>query len=170
MTMDKLPIGAGTLALCCLSTSASWVGAATAGESLFQHCSSVRDDDELRGYDPSLREVTIEAFRKLAPNVKAETDGFEAQAQYRCMDGKVMVCFVGANLPCAKINRSEDNSGANAACIGASDGATVPAAAAGHDSAYAFICRGGRAVVDHQTWKLDKRGFAQAIWTAVRER
>jgi hypothetical protein len=83
------------------------------------------------------------------------------------MDGKTMVCFIGANLPCAKIVTARDNPGADAFCKKASNGNSVPAYATGHDSAYSFTCRDGRAVVDRETWRLDKRGFAAKIWTAL---
>ena len=46
-------------------------------------------------------------------------------------------------------------------------GPLVPAVATGHDSAYAFKCRGGKPVVDGTTWTLDKRGFARKIWTVL---
>ncbi len=138
-------------------------------EGLFQHCVSVRDDDSVRNYQPALREPTIKAFRQMFPNARGEpASEFETQAQYRCMDGKVMVCFIGANLPCVRINTARDNPGADAFCKNASDEAPVAAYATGHDSAYSFKCGGGRAVIDQEIWKLDKRGFAEKIWTAQR--
>jgi hypothetical protein len=166
MLMQKPTVGVAAalvITLCCLSVSTP-----QAKEELVQHCASVRDDDKVRGYEPSLREPTIKAFKRLAPNAKGEPD-IETQARYRCMDGKVMVCFVGANLPCVKINTAKDNPGADAFCKKESKEESVPAFAAGHDSAYSYKCRGGKAVVAHETWKLDKRGFAEKIWTALPE-
>jgi hypothetical protein len=174
MLMRKPTVGvAAALAvtLCCLSLATWQAREAAAEEGLVQHCASVRDDDKVRGYDPSLREPTIKAFKTLAPNAKGEPDSsdIETQAQYRCMDGKVMVCFVGANLPCVKINTAKDNPGADAFCKEHSKEESVPAFATGHDSAYSYKCRDGKAVVDHETWKLDKRGFAEKIWTVLPE-
>jgi hypothetical protein len=83
------------------------------------------------------------------------------------MDAKVMVCFVGANLPCAKINTAKNNPGVIAFCKENPNAGLVPAVATGHDSAYAFKCHGGTPVVDGTTWTLDKRGFAKRIWTAL---
>jgi hypothetical protein len=172
MLMAKVPIGAAValaVLLCCLSLAPSQARDAAMKEGLFQHCVSVRDDDKVRGYESSLREPTIKAFKKMFPNAREEPNpsSFEMQARYRCMDGKIMVCFIGANLPCAKIVTARDNPGADAFCKKASNGDAVPAYATGHDSAYSFKCRDGSAVVDRETWQLDKRGFAAKIWTAL---
>jgi hypothetical protein len=168
--MNGLSTGVAlTGSLGCLLFVTPQAADAAARDGLFQHCASVRDDDKVRSYEPALREPTNRAFKKLFPDAKAEPNPseFGTQAQYRCMDGKVMVCFIGANLPCAKINTARGNPGADAFCKTAADEVPVAAYATGHDSAYSFKCRGGRAVVDHETWKLDKRGFAEKIWTAL---
>jgi hypothetical protein len=160
-----------TTALSCLPAAASQAAEAAADEGLAQHCTKVRDDDTVRNYEPSVRDATIKAFKALFPKAKGEPDAsrFETQAQYRCMDGKTMVCFVGANLPCAKINTAKDNPGADAFCKEHGKAEFVPAVATGHDTAYSYKCRDGKAVVDAEIWKLDKRGFAQKIWTALPE-
>jgi hypothetical protein len=158
--------------LCCVPFARSQARAAAAGEGLFQHCARVRDDDRLRNYDPTLREPTIRAFKKMFPDAGKEPDAssFETQAHYRCVAGKVMVCFIGANLPCGKISTARDNPGADAFCRNAADGVSVAAYATGHESAYSFKCQAGRAVADQQIWKLDRRGFATKIWTALPRR
>jgi hypothetical protein len=162
---------AATLAvtLCCLPVAASQAREAMVKERLVEHCASVRNDDTVRGYEPSLREATIQVFKTLFPNARGEPNpsDFVTQAQYRCMDGKVLVCFVGANLPCSKINIAKDNPGANTFCKENPKVEFVPAVATGHDAAYSYKCRDGKAVVDGEAWKLDKRGFAKKIWTAL---
>ncbi|PWE75476.1 hypothetical protein XF30_00650 [Bradyrhizobium sp. SUTN9-2] len=170
--MARLPIGiaaAFASSLCGLGLVTSQAEGAAAKEGLFEHCASVRNDDNVRNYEPTLREPTVKAFKKLFPDAGAEPDPstFATQAQYRCMDGRVTVCFIGANLPCVKINTAKDNPGADAFCRNTPDDAPVAAYATGHESAYSFKCRAGRAVVDRQTWKLDKRGFAEKIWTTL---
>ena len=168
--MAKLSTGAAVAlagSLCCLLLATSQSTDAAAKEGLFQHCASGRNDDDVRNYEPALREPTIKAFKEMFPNTRADPSEFETQARYRCMDGRVMICFIGANLPCVKINTAKDNPGADAFCKNASNEVPVPAYATGHDAAYSFKCRDGRAVVDLETWKLDKRGFAEKIWTAL---
>lgn len=141
----------------------------TADKDLHQYCRQVRNDDAIRNYTHDLFDETVKVYMKGSPDRKGAVDEseFENQAQYRCMDGKVMVCFIGANLPCVKINTAKDNPGAAAACKDAKDGETPAAAQVGHDSAYSFVCRGGKAVVDGEAWTLDKRGFAKEIWTEL---
>ena len=170
--MAKQSIGATLVlaaSLCCSPLAAVEANDAGARNGLVAHCASVHDDDKLRNYESTLREPKIKASRTIFAASKEEPDAsqFEAQAQYRCMDGRVMVCFTGANLPCTKINTAKDNPGANVFCRQASDGVPVAAYAAGHDSAFSFTCRAGKAVVDRETWKLDKRGFATKLWTAL---
>jgi hypothetical protein len=83
------------------------------------------------------------------------------------MDGKVLACFVGANLPCAKMNAARDNPGANEFCKTNPNDDVVPAFATGHDAVYSYKCASGKAVVTGNSWALDKRGFAKELWTEV---
>lgn len=129
-------------------------------------CARLGNDDNIRDYDPSLRADTASAFRKLFPNAKNGPDGdsWQTQAQYRCMNGKVLVCFVGANLPCAKMNAQHENPGADMFCRDNPDAGSVPAYAIGHDSIHAYRCRNGTAEVTGTTRQLDPRGFAKDLW------
>lgn len=129
-------------------------------------CARLGNDDSIRDYDPSLRTRTASAFRRLFPNTKNGPDGdsWQTQAQYRCMNGKVMVCFVGANLPCAKMNAKLDNTGADTFCLDHPDAVSVPAYVIGHDSIHAYRCRNRKAEVTGTTRQLDQRGFAKDLW------
>lgn len=165
-----LKIAAATLvaALGCRATL-SCAAQSKPDESLAQVCARVGNDDTVRPYSPSLQAATARAFKTLFPRAKADPDPttWQTQANYRCMNGKVWVCFIGANLPCAKINTARDNPGANAFCREQPDADVVPAVATGHDAAYSYTCHDGRAVVGHATWQLDSRGFAKALWTEL---
>ena len=136
---------------------------------LAANCARLGNDDTIRDYDPSLRDRTALAFKKLFPHAKGTPDrgSLETQAQYRCMNGKVMVCFVGANLPCAKMNAKRENSGADSFCRDNPGADSVPAFATGHDTIYAYRCRGGRAEVTATIQQLDQRGFARALWVEL---
>ncbi|KRE01066.1 hypothetical protein ASE61_19125 [Bosea sp. Root670] len=132
-------------------------------------CARLGNDDSIRDYDPALRARTASAFRKLFPNAKSGPDGdsWQTQAQYRCMNSKVMVCFVGANLPCTKMNAQRDNPGADMFCRDNPDAGSVPAYAIGHDSIHAYRCRNGKTEVTGTTRQLDQRGFAKDLWTEL---
>jgi len=146
--------------------------AAGSSEELHQLCRRLRNDDTLREYSPALRAGTIAAFKRLAPNAQGvpADDELKTQAIFRCMGGKVLVCFVGANLPCAKMNAARDNPGANRFCRENPNDDDVPAVAAGHDAVYSYRCRNGRAETTGELWKLDERGFAKTLWAEVPER
>lgn len=132
-------------------------------------CARLGNDDRIRDYDPVLRDRTALAFKRLFPEAKGTpADGsLETQAQYRCMNGKVMVCFVGANLPCAKMNAKRKNAGADGFCRDNPAAESVPAFATGHDTIYAYRCRSGRAEVTATIRQLDRRGFARALWVEL---
>jgi hypothetical protein len=132
-------------------------------------CARLGNDDSIRGYDPALRARTASAFKKLFPNAKGSPDGdsWATQAQYRCMNGKVMVCFVGANLPCVRMNAKRENPGADMFCRDNPDEESVPAYAIGHDSIHAYRCRDGKAEVTETTRQLDQRGFAKDLWVEL---
>lgn len=132
-------------------------------------CAQVGNDDHLRPYDPSLRPDFVRAYKYLYPKTKGTLGDplLKAQAVYRCMDRKLMACFVGANLPCGKIDKAASNAGAEAFCHANPGARDVPLYASGHDSAYHFRCDGGRAVVSGPAWTLDARGFAKEVWAPL---
>jgi hypothetical protein len=72
----------------------------------------------------------------------------------------VRACFTGANLPCVKMNIARDNEGPDAFCRSNPNAPGGPAFASGHDSIYAYRCRGRRAEVESTIFPLDARGFA----------
>lgn len=145
--------------------------AAPAGD-LQQVCRQKGDDDTLREYTPALREETVRAFKALFPDAKDAPDDDELQTQaiFRCMGGRILVCFVGANLPCSKMNAARDNPGADEFCRENPNEDIVPAFATGHDAVYSYRCRNGRAEVTGSSWELDKRGFATKLWAELPNR
>jgi hypothetical protein len=84
---------------------------------------------------------------------------------WRCMDGLVFVCAVGANIPCqSKADVSRRNSGAEAFCRENPDAQIVPAYAAGHRTIYAWRCVAATAVRGRVVLRLDRRGFQADFW------
>jgi hypothetical protein len=134
-----------------------------------EQCARVGNDDTIRPYDPSLRAELLRAYAQLFPQARMPPDdrAFQAGAHIRCMDGRLLACFTGANLPCAKMNTERDNKGADAFCRSNPEAAFVPAFAIGHDSAYAYRCVAGHAVVSGRTFRLDPRGFAASLWAPI---
>lgn len=167
-------IALSTLALLAFAagTAASATAEAAPAEDLHKLCRQVKNDDTVRPYSHALYAGTVKAFKKLFPDAKSvpEESQLQTEANYRCMNGKVLTCFIGANLPCAKINAERNNPGASDYCKTAKNGDTPPMAATGHDALYAYTCRDGKAVVSGTVWALDKRGFATKLWAEVPQR
>jgi hypothetical protein len=83
------------------------------------------------------------------------------------MNGRLLACFVGANLPCGKMNTARDNRGADEYCRANANTDVVPAFATGHDTIYSYRCASGRAVIVGRTFALDARGFAAKLWAPI---
>jgi hypothetical protein len=86
---------------------------------------------------------------------------------YRCSRGRVLVCTVGANLPCAKANVSRTIPGATAYCRQNPGSDFIPAFATGRDTIFQWRCLGPKPAVVRQTLQVDARGFSQQYWKAL---
>lgn len=144
--------------------------AAAAAQDLHRHCRQVRNDDTLRDYSPALRDETIRSFKKLFPGARSipADDEFATQAVFRCMHGKILVCFRGANLPCAKIDTSRDNPGANAYCRDNPNASFVPAVATGHDTVYSYRCHDGRPEIAGKVWSSTRAAMPASCGPSFR--
>jgi len=84
---------------------------------------------------------------------------------WRCMDGAVYICTVGANIPCdTKADRAKHNVGADSYCRENPDAAIVPAYATGHRTIYEWRCKRGVAAPGRFIARLDRRGFRTDLW------
>jgi hypothetical protein len=144
------------------------VNAHAADAELAARCAQIGNDDRVRPYDPSLSAGLIKAYSRLSPGARMPPPAeLKAGANIRCMNGHLLACFVGANLPCGKMQAARDNPGADEYCHGNPDADVVPAFATGHDTTYSYRCASGKPVVVGQTFTLDRRGFAAKLWAPV---
>jgi hypothetical protein len=144
------------------------VAALAAAPGPVSHCAEVRNDDAVQGYDPALKSGLLKAYARLFPQARIPDERMlQAEAHTRCMGGKLLACFTGANLPCEKLDTEPENAGAATFCAGNPDAAIVPAYAAGHDSAWSFHCVHGQPAVSGEAFHLDARGFAASLWAPV---
>jgi hypothetical protein len=90
-------------------------------------------------------------------------------SSWRCMDGKVYACFIGANLPCAeKANSDKTPSPAeNDYCQANPGGDFIPAVVTGHNTIYEWQCQGDKAAAGKQVFHSDARGFIAEIWYPI---
>jgi hypothetical protein len=151
----------------CIALASAGVHAAETRPAV--QCTGTGNDDTVRPYDPSLRAGLLKAYAHLFPQARMPPDeqAFQAGAHIRCMDGRLLACFTGANLPCSKMDTSSGNKGADAFCRSDPTAQFVPAFAVGHDSAYAYRCISGRAEIVGETLPLDASGFAVPLWTPI---
>jgi hypothetical protein len=149
-----------------LSTGSSPLLAADALSAAY--CARVGNDDTLHPPAPNLRAELRRAYPRLMGGGGAPNDSvLQANAQTRCMDGKLLVCFVGANLPCGKIDTARDNPGATAWCREHPGDKIIPLVATGHDALNSYECDGANARITGTNWVLDRRGFATRLWTPL---
>jgi|HubBroStandDraft_5_1064220.scaffolds.fasta_scaffold165125_2 hypothetical protein len=137
-------------------------GGATADP--FGYCKASGTSDSVRQLPRTLKRAAAAALG-LPPGAEA-ADGYF----WRCMDGAVYVCSVGANIPCqSKADAKRRNAGAEAFCREKPDADSVPAYATGHSTIYEWRCVSGAALRGKRIVRLDRRGFQADFWSRLEE-
>ncbi len=91
----------------------------------------------------------------------APLDDFRRGAFWRCMNGKVYACTVGANLPCqskADVNRAPSLP-VRKYCRNNPNAEFIPAYVTGRDTIFEWRCRGGETEIVKQIATPDPRGW-----------
>jgi len=119
---------------------------------------------------PKMTEPLANALKKAsgaAPD--APLDMFMQASSWRCMDGKVYACFVGANLPCdSKANTDPAPTSAETDFCKANPASDfIPAVVTGHETVFEWRCKGGKPETGKQVWQVDARGYIADIWYAL---
>jgi len=154
-------ISFGLSALLCAAAAAPPPKAAGGAEisDPFRYCKAAGTRDTVQPLPQNLKS----AAAALLGLVRAAGDPEEYF--WRCMDGAVFVCAIGANIPCrSKADRSRRNVGAEAFCRETGNADFVPAYAAGHGTIYEWRCVSGAAVRGKAIAQLDRRGFQRDFW------
>ena len=99
----------------------------------------------------------------------APLDLFARGSFWRCMDGKVYACSVGANIPCqSKADTStKPNEGMTNWCNSNPDTDFIPAAASGRETVYEWRCTKGAPQIVRQVLTPDARGFISIFWYLI---
>ena len=123
-------------------------------------CQRVGNDDSTRPIPEALVPAANTAFGTSMP-ARVAVDA----TVYRCATGHVLVCTVGANLPCGKANISRmPAEGEVRWCRDHPDDASIPAVATGHDTIYQGACHAGTPRIVGQALHVDQRGFVAELW------
>ena len=146
-------IGIVLAALPCLAA------ASARAETPAQACARAGTDDTTRPIPASLVPTAQRLFGITAP-----AEAVKRLTLYRCLEGKVLLCTLGANLPCGKANRARSLPGASRFCRQSPGADVIPAYATGHDTIYRWRCEGTKAVPGEAVEALDARGFIARLW------
>jgi hypothetical protein len=154
----------GLAAILCLSAVLAVPRGAAAApardENPRAYCARVGTDDEVRAAPVSLAADIRRLFN---------IDGRFAvrSSVYRCADGAVLVCTIGANLPCGKANTAKESAAATQWCQSHHESDFIPMVVTGHDTLYSWRCVGGKAEAGAPVGALDARGFFEENWKRV---
>lgn len=127
------------------------------GKSPRAYCARVGNDDEPRSTPPSLTSAIKRLFN-------LEGHNLPTAAYYRCAESRVLVCWVGANIPCGKANTAKAMPAATQWCATHPDSDFIPMVVTGHDTLYSWRCVGRAAQAGAPAGKLDARGFFAENW------
>lgn len=115
----------------------------------------------------ALPEVLINAYKKAAglESSSMPSEVFKQETSWRCMDGKVYACSVGANLPCqAKVSTDKTPSPAIVDfCKTSPDADVIPMSVTGHETIFSWRCVKG-APEAKQVDEADAQGYMKSIW------
>jgi putative hemolysin len=145
---------------------------AAAFDDPFAYCAAVgaidAPDSRYTGEQPP---PAVIAGIRAAFDAPADTpdDFYKNGTFWRCADGQVKACFVGANIPCeTKADLSEiPNAGVVAFCKENPTAEVVPAAAAGRATVFTWSCADGAPVKGEQVLQADAQGFIAEFWYEI---
>jgi predicted secreted protein len=91
------------------------------------------------------------------------------RVSWRCMQGSVWACAVGANIQCAqKLDASRTpTTGMLGWCKANVSAEIIPAYVVGRSTAYEWRCQGEEPAIVRQVATPDARGFDPTVWHAV---
>lgn len=128
-------------------------------------CARLGVDDATRQIPASLVPAVNVLF-----GTKMSSGEAVASTMFRCASGRVLVCTMGANLPCGPANTSRiPGTGAVNWCRDHPGAALIPAVATGHDTIFIWECRDGAPRIARQVYAVDARGFIKDYWKELPE-
>jgi hypothetical protein len=128
--------------------------------SVYAYCARVVTDDDPGMVPTSLEPAFQRAFEFSGP---VPREGL----RFRCYQGTVVGCSLGANLNCGKANTSRTSGRGNEWCRAHPNERDIPMAVTGHDTIYEWSCSGTRAVPGRKFSPVDDRGFEMMNWQVL---
>ncbi|MBN1135772.1 MAG: hypothetical protein JXM73_04260 [Anaerolineae bacterium] len=115
---------------------------------------------------PQVPESVAQGLQKALNAPDTPLDILQAGSSWRCMDGDVYACFVGANLPCeaqANTDRTPTQEEIDF-CQANPSSDFIPAVVTGRETVYEWRCRDGAPEIVKQVFQPDAQGFLSEIW------
>ncbi len=137
----------------------------------FPYCTAVDtvDAPDERYTGPNVPKIIAEGLRKTFNTPDTPLEVYMRGTFWRCMNGKVYACNVGANLPCeanANTNRAPTQS-ENDFCQQHPDADVIPTVVTGRETVYEWRCNNGVPEIVRQFVQPDARGFLPNIWYEI---
>ena len=111
----------------------------------------------------SLRPIPA-ALAPVAGRLFGIASGYAAKTTYyRCSGRDLLLCNVGANLPCGKANQNTELRAASDWCRDNRNATVIPMAVTGHDTIYAWRCIGGVGKADRSNRQGRSARFLRPI-------
>jgi putative hemolysin len=137
----------------------------------FAYCAAVGTMDT-PGPDyagPKIPESVARGLQQALNAPDTPIDVLENGSFWRCMDGSVYACFVGANLPCeAKANTDRTPTQEEIDyCQQNPNSDFIPAVVTGRETVYEWRCRDGTPEIVRQISQPDAQGFLSEIWYKI---
>jgi hypothetical protein len=138
----------------------------------FAYCAAVGtvDAPDSRYTGPKVPEAVARGLKRAfgAP-AHAPLESFLRNTFWRCMDGRVYACTVGANLPCHERADTSRKPGQGVIdfCKNNPQAEVIPAVVTGRTTVYEWKCTNAVPEVVRQFAHPDARGFLSNIWYAI---
>jgi hypothetical protein len=113
------------------------------------------------------QQVPAELMAAVAKTFQIDAATVKNAAFVRCVGSTLMGCYVGANLDCDKADTHRALPGATAWCRDNPGSQSIPMAATGHATIYAWSCNGKRAVAGKALMAVDRQGYIAANWKEI---
>jgi hypothetical protein len=137
----------------------------------FAYCAAVEtaDSPDARYCGEKMPDSIIQAMvreRLVSGDAPRE---FRQNAVWRCMNGRVLVCQFGANIPCKeKADLSRVPTPAMENFCRSNPEAEIPATVTGRATVYLWGCGNGKPKVVKQIFKSDPRRFLAEFWQELK--
>lgn len=138
----------------------------------FAYCAAVGtiDAPDARYTGPAVPEAVARGLQQafgVASSAPLET--FERGTSWRCLDGALYACNVGANLPCDEKPAADPavSDAMRSFCAESPGSDVIPMYVTGHATIYDWSCDGKEPRRGRRVAELDPRGYVASIWHRI---